>query len=82
MSELYKMVVDGGDAPDRKKIGAKLKEIATVTTYIAESLDAARRSGIFLDDVVIGKIRADWEPGPGYIENREATLAPLARFAN
>ena len=43
---------------------------------LADSLEAARKSGIFLDDVVIGKMRSDWEPGPGYDYVKARTYSP------
>ena len=76
LGELYKLVVDGGEALDGPRVGRKLGEIAAVVAYLADSLEAARRSGIFLDDVVIGKLRSDWEPGPGYEYVKARTYSP------
>ena len=74
--ELYKIVVDGGETLDGAKAGAKVAEVAFTVEYLADSLEAARKSGIFLDDVVIGKMRSDWEPGPGYDYVKARTYSP------
>ena len=74
--ELYKIVVDGGETLDGAKAGAKVAEVALTVEYLADSLEAARKSGIFLDDVVIGKMRSDWEPGPGYDYVKARTYSP------
>ena len=55
---------------------AKVAEVALTVEYLADSLEAARKSGIFLDDVVIGKMRSDWEPGPGYDYVKARTYSP------
>ena len=44
--------------------------------YLADALQSAKNGGVFLDEQPIGKLRSDWQPGPGYEAVRSLTYAP------
>ena len=56
----------------QKKVG----EVSDAVSYLADALQSAKNGGVFLDEQPIGKLRSDWQPGPGYEAVKSLTYAP------
>ena len=77
--ELKKVLRDLYDAAkrdDRRVVQKKVGEVSDAVSYLADALQSAKNGGVFLDDQPIGKLRSDWQPGPGYEAVRSLTYAP------
>ena len=77
--ELKKVLRDLYDAAkrdDRRVVQKKVGEVSDAVSYLADALQSAKNGGVFLDEQPIGKLRSDWQPGPGYEAVRSLTYAP------
>ena len=77
--ELKKVLRDLYDAAkrdDRRVVQKKVGEVSDAVSYLADALQSAKNGGVFLDEQPIGKLRSDWQPGPGYEAVKSLTYAP------
>ena len=68
--------VDAAKRDDRRVVQKKVGEVSDAVSYLADALQSAKNGGVFLDEQPIGKLRSDWQPGPGYEAVRSLTYAP------
>ena len=65
-----------GDRERQVAIGVSAGEVSDAVSYLADALQSAKNGGVFLDEQPIGKLRSDWQPGPGYEAVKSLTYAP------
>ena len=72
LRELY----DAAKKDDRKLAAEKVGRVSEGFEFLADALQAAKNGGVFLDEQPIGKLRSDWQPGPGYEQVKSRTYSP------
>ena len=76
LKQVLRDLYDAAKRDDRRVVQKKVGEVSDAVSYLADALQSAKNGGVFLDDQPIGKLRSDWQPGPGYEAVRSLTYAP------
>ena len=76
LKKVLRDLYDAAKRDDRRVVQKKVGEVSDAVSYLADALQSAKNGGVFLDDQPIGKLRSDWQPGPGYEAVKSLTYAP------
>ena len=76
LKQVLRGLYDAAKRDDRRVVQKKVGEVSDAVSYLADALQSAKNGGVFLDEQPIGKLRSDWQPGPGYEAVRSLTYAP------
>ena len=76
LKQVLRGLYDAAKRDDRRQVQKKVGEVSDAVSYLADALQSAKNGGVFLDEQPIGKLRSDWQPGPGYEAVRSLTYAP------
>merc|ERR1719217_1194722 len=76
LKKVLRDLYDAAKRDDRRVVQKKVGEVSDAVSYLADALQSAKNGGVFLDDQPIGKLRSDWQPGPGYEAVKSRTYAP------
>ena len=76
LKQVLRGLYDAAKKDDRRLVAKKVGEVSDAVSYLADALQSAKNGGVFLDEQPIGKLRSDWQPGPGYEAVRSLTYAP------
>ncbi len=76
LKKVLRDLYDAAKRDDRRVVQKKVGEVSDAVSYLADALQSAKNGGVFLDEQPIGKLRSDWQPGPGYEAVRSLTYAP------
>ena len=76
LKQVLRGLYDAAKRDDRRVVQKKVGEVSDAVSYLADALQSAKNGGVFLDEQPIGKLRSDWQPGPGYEAVKSLTYAP------
>ena len=76
LKQVLRDLYDAAKRDDRRVVQKKVGEVSDAVSYLADALQSAKNGGVFLDEQPIGKLRSDWQPGPGYEAVKSLTYAP------
>ena len=76
LKKVLRDLYDAAKRDDRRVVQKKVGEVSDAVSYLADALQSAKNGGVFLDEQPIGKLRSDWQPGPGYEAVKSLTYAP------